>query len=569
MSYVAYYRKFRPADFREIKGQDAVVRSLQNQVVSGRIGHAYVFSGMRGTGKTSAAKVFAKAVNCLAPEDGNPCGKCEMCRRIAAGNSLNVIEFDAASNNGVDHIRDIVEDVNYRPAEGRYRVYIIDEAHMITTAAFNALLKTLEEPPSYVIFILATTEPSQIPLTILSRCQHYEFRRIGTDVIADRLAELAAKESLRIDGRAVRYIAKCAEGSMRDALSLLDQCASFAGGDEVTYDGVLRVLGTVDSALFSELLSAIYEGNAAECIRIFDGTLQKGKDPRQFVADFTWFLRNMMIIKAAGKNAEPLVDLTSEQLRSMRELCGEIATESLMRYIRVLSELPAAMRYQTNRRILIEIALLRLCRPQMEQGDGAIADRLRIAELRLSELRDQIRTLQVRYSSGMPSQPGDTDVFESVSASPFADMPETEKAEQAAAEGSAAPQASSGVRPGNAEQPVPAGAPERLQDICLHWPEITAALSGRIARQMLSEVVPSYDPEDPDGILYVNLDNPLAERIPKDEGLKAELSGIFRARYRADVPFVIQMARDSGKNLSAIRIDDILKERIHIRIDEE
>ena len=227
MSYTALYRKFRPDEFSDVKGQDHIVTTLKNQIKANRIGHAYLFCGTRGTGKTTVAKIFAKAVNCEHPVDGSPCGECAMCRSIANGASMNVIEIDAASNNGVDNIREIREEVDYRPTEGKYKVYIIDEVHMLSIGAFNALLKTLEEPPEYVIFILATTESHKIPVTILSRCQRYDFKRIGIDVIANRLSELLQKEHVEAEDRAVRYVAKAGDGSMRDALSLLDQCIAF------------------------------------------------------------------------------------------------------------------------------------------------------------------------------------------------------------------------------------------------------------------------------------------------------------------------------------------------------
>ncbi|MBP5297922.1 MAG: DNA polymerase III subunit gamma/tau, partial [Lachnospiraceae bacterium] len=247
MSYTALYRKFRPANFSDVKGQDHIVTTLVNQLKAGRIGHAYLFTGTRGTGKTSVAKIFARAVNCENPVDGNPCGECPTCKAIASGAAMNVMEIDAASNNGVDNIRDIVEEVSYSPALGKYKVYIIDEVHMLSIGAFNALLKTLEEPPSYVIFILATTEVHKIPITILSRCQRYDFRRIGIDVISDRLKELVDKENVVVEEKALKYIAKVADGSMRDALSLLDQCIAFHLGKDLTYDMVLDVLGAVDT----------------------------------------------------------------------------------------------------------------------------------------------------------------------------------------------------------------------------------------------------------------------------------------------------------------------------------
>ena len=257
MSYMALYRKWRPTTFEDVKGQDHIVQTLKNQITSGRIGHAYLFCGTRGTGKTSIAKIFARAVNCEHPVDGSPCGESQTCKNIASGASLNVVEIDAASNNGVENIRDIREQVQYPPTEGRYRVYIIDEVHMLSTGAFNALLKTLEEPPSYVIFILATTEIHKIPITVLSRCQRYDFKRITIQTLTARLKELSEAEGIDVEDKALTYIAKAADGSMRDALSLLDQCVAFHFGERLTYDHVLDILGAVDTTIFSKMFRAV------------------------------------------------------------------------------------------------------------------------------------------------------------------------------------------------------------------------------------------------------------------------------------------------------------------------
>ena len=243
MSYMALYRKWRPVSFEDVKGQDPVVQTLKNQITSDRIGHAYLFCGTRGTGKTSIAKIYARAVNCEHPIDGSPCNQCASCRAILEGSSMNVVEIDAASNNGVENIRDIREQVQYPPTEGKYRVYIIDEVHMLSIGAFNALLKTLEEPPAYVIFILATTEVHKIPITILSRCQRYDFKRISLETIADRLRELTQAEQIQAEDKALMYIAKAADGSLRDGLSLLDQCVAFHYGKLLTYENALEVLG--------------------------------------------------------------------------------------------------------------------------------------------------------------------------------------------------------------------------------------------------------------------------------------------------------------------------------------
>ena len=278
MSYTALYRKWRPAQFDDVKGQDHIVQTLKNQITSGRIGHAYLFCGTRGTGKTTIAKIFAKAVNCEHPVDGSPCNECAACKAIASGSSMNVIEIDAASNNGVENIREIREQVQYPPTEGAYRVYIIDEVHMLSTGAFNALLKTLEEPPSYVIFILATTEVHKIPVTVLSRCQRYDFRRITIDTIAARLRELADAEKIQVEEKALRYVAKAADGSMRDALSLLDQCVAFHYGSLLTYDNVLEVLGAVDSGVFSELLRAVLAKDTTACMKKLEEMVIQGRE---------------------------------------------------------------------------------------------------------------------------------------------------------------------------------------------------------------------------------------------------------------------------------------------------
>ena len=310
MSYMALYRKFRPGEFEDVKGQDAIVKTLKNQISAGRIGHAYLFCGTRGTGKTTVAKIFAKAVNCEHPVDGSPCGECAACRAIAAGNSMNVIEIDAASNNGVDNIREIREEVAYRPTEGRYKVYIIDEVHMLSIGAFNALLKTLEEPPEYVIFILATTEANKIPVTILSRCQRYDFKRISIDTIAARLRELIDKEQWDVEEKAVRYIAKAADGSMRDGLSLLDQCAAFYIGERLTYDHVLEILGAVDTDVFSRLLREILSMDVSKVIETVDELVMGGRELSQLAADFTWYLRNLLLVKCSD-DMEDVLDVST------------------------------------------------------------------------------------------------------------------------------------------------------------------------------------------------------------------------------------------------------------------
>lgn len=384
MSYTALYRKFRPTEFDDVKGQDHIITTLQNQIKANRIGHAYLFCGTRGTGKTTVAKIFAKAVNCEHPADGSPCGECEMCKSIAAGTSMNVIEIDAASNNGVDNIREIREEVAYRPTEGRYKVYIIDEVHMLSIGAFNALLKTLEEPPEYVIFILATTEVHKIPITILSRCQHYDFKRISIETISERLKELMVTEQVEVEERAIRYVAKAADGSMRDALSLLDQCIAFYLGQKLTYDNVLEVLGAVDTDVFSKLLRNIIKRDVPKVLDTVEELVMLGRELTQLSVDFTWYLRNLLLVKTSD-NIEDVLDVSTENLLQLKEEAGMIETDMLLRYIRIFSELSGQLKYASQKRVLLEVALIKLCTPAMEVEQDSLLDRIRAVEEKLEQ----------------------------------------------------------------------------------------------------------------------------------------------------------------------------------------
>lgn len=384
MSYTALYRKFRPREFEDVRGQEHIVTTLKNQIQAGRIGHAYLFCGTRGTGKTTIAKIFAKAVNCENPAGGSPCGQCASCKAIAAGNSMNVIEIDAASNNGVDNIREIREEVAYSPAEGKYKVYIIDEVHMLSIGAFNALLKTLEEPPSYVIFILATTEAHKIPITILSRCQRYDFRRITIEAISERLTELTKIEQVEAEPKAIRYLARAADGSMRDALSLLDQCIAFYLGEKLTYDRVLEVLGAVDTELFSKMLRKILAKDVTGAISLLEELMIQGREPGQLVVDFTWYLRNLLLLQSSD-NMEDVLDISSENLLLLKEEAQMAEGEQFMRYIRIFSELSNQIRYAAQKRVMIEIALIKLCRPQMERDFSSLIQRIAQLEEKMEQ----------------------------------------------------------------------------------------------------------------------------------------------------------------------------------------
>ena len=297
---------------------------------------------------------------------------------------MNVVEIDAASNNGVDNIRQIREEIQYSPADGKYKVYIIDEVHMLSIGAFNALLKTLEEPPAYVIFVLATTEPHKIPITILSRCQRYDFKRITIDTIADRLSELMEKEQVTVEDKAIRYVAKAADGSMRDALSLLDQCIAFYLGQTLTYDNVLEVLGAVDTEVFSKLIRGIINGDVVGSLHILDDMIMQGRELGQFVNDFIWYMRNLLLVQTSD-NVEDVIDASADRIQALKEEAQMIDSDTLIRYIRIFSDLTNQLKYATQKRVLLEVTLIKLCRPAMDQNKDALLDRIRAIEKQLED----------------------------------------------------------------------------------------------------------------------------------------------------------------------------------------
>ncbi len=385
MSYTALYRKYRPDNFDDVKGQEHIVTTIRNQIKYDRIGHAYLFCGTRGTGKTTIAKLLAKAVNCEHPLDGSPCEECASCKAIQAGSSLNVVEIDAASNNGVDNIRQINDAVKYSPTEGKYLVYIIDEVHMLSAGAFNALLKTLEEPPAYVIFILATTESHKVLDTIKSRCQRFDFRRISQDVIVGRLKELLDKEGIKATDEAVNYIASAADGSMRDSLSILDQCISFNLGEELTYDRVLSTIGAVDIDVYMQIAESLRDKNAEGILDAVSEVTKQGRDLTKFTEDFVWFFRNMLFIKLS-KGIETAIDITRENAERIRKLGEDFSEHTLMRYLEVLQNLTSEVRLSSVKRVTLEMGLIKLLRPDMDGDSAALVARIEALEDELKKV---------------------------------------------------------------------------------------------------------------------------------------------------------------------------------------
>ena len=534
MEYQALYRKYRPKTFDDVKGQDVIVRTLRNQVRSGRIGHAYLFCGSRGTGKTTCAKILGKAVNCAHPVDGNPCGECESCRSIDEGNSMNLIEMDAASRNGVEDFRRIIDEIAYPPAEGKKKVYIIDEVHMLSTQAFNAFLKTLEEPPEYAVFLLATTDPQKLPATVLSRCQRYDFRRIPLDVIAARLREVLEQEGVRAREDALRAIARRAEGGMRDALSIADQCVSFFPDEELTDAHVLEVLGAAGTDVYRRMLRSAAEGDAASLLMRFDALLMDGKDVRQIISDFTWYLRGLHLFKASG-GSEGIEELAGGDRDALLADCADLHEEQLMYYIEQLSDLSNSLRNAGNRRTLTEITLITLCRPQARpRADGSVLARLDRIE---KQLEEGTFTAAPASSGSAPGSPagGEADALSRTGAgiSPQADDGGTDPAEE--------------------ELPAEI-APELFQKIAQQWDATVSSMKEIGWGKLLAECsTPLFEKGDA-GTLYIRVDDVWLRAFQNNERAARMAEEAIEKRFRARIRVKFVGARDAkdGGRLSAI-----------------
>jgi DNA polymerase-3 subunit gamma/tau len=362
MGYLSLYRKWRPQNFSDIVGQKNVIKTLKNAIKLDRIAHAYLFCGPRGTGKTSTAKILSKSLNCIEGPTINPCGECEVCQKIQNNSSIDVVEIDAASNRGIDEIRELREKVKFFPTEGNYKVYIIDEAHMLTKEAFNALLKTLEEPPEHVIFILATTEPHSLLSTILSRCQRFDFGRLSVENIIERLQFICEKEKVKLDNRAAVTIARNAEGGMRDAISILDQIISYSGG-KIDLEDVVDVLGLVEEEILFKMVEIIVNNRVDEGLQLVEKIIKKGKNIQQFINDLINHLRNLLIKKECQDTKE-LIELTSEQIDKLEEQSSDLETEELFRLINILIKLESDLKQSSQPRILLEMGIIKLNKPK-------------------------------------------------------------------------------------------------------------------------------------------------------------------------------------------------------------
>ena len=377
----ALYRVYRPKNFSDVIGQEHIVRTLKNQIENNNVGHAYLFCGTRGTGKTSTAKIFSRAVNCTNLHNDEPCNECENCREILEDKNMDVVEIDAASNNSVDDIRELRENVKYSPAKAKYKVYIIDEVHMLSQGAFNALLKTLEEPPSYVIFILATTEPHKIPATILSRCQRFDFKRVTVKDISSRMRYICKKEGIEADEKALNLIARNSQGALRDALSILDQCISFEG-NKISYNDVIELLGSVNIEQLFDLAESIIKEDTRKSLQILNDFIIWGKDVRNLVNDLIDHFRNLMVCKISN-DLDEIISLPEETIDLLKQQAETIDTNNLIRILNILSEAQDGMKISSNPRVLMEVTMMKIAQPMFDESKEALIKRIENLEQKI------------------------------------------------------------------------------------------------------------------------------------------------------------------------------------------
>ena len=406
MAYTALYREWRPRTFYDVVGQEHITTTLKNQILNNRIAHAYLFCGTRGTGKTSTAKVFAKALNCLNLKDGEPCNECEMCRKINEGLAIDVTELDAASNNGVDKIRDIIDDVKYPPQEARYKVYIMDEVHMLSAGAVNAFLKTLEEPPNNVIFILATTDPQKLPITILSRCQRFDFKRINNSEITARLRKIVNDQNVLADERSLNLIARVSDGAMRDSLSILDQAISMGNGN-VDYNTVVSMLGLVTNEHLFNLVNAIIQRSVEKSIEIIEDVIYSGKDIYLFIKDLIAHYRNLLMVKVTN-NPEEVLDMSEENIALIKEQGARLRAEEIMRCIRILQEAENNAKLSKQARLYCELAVIKMCKIEYDTSNEVMLTRLNKLEESLRNGSIKVATASKEVAQISNSKPVNT-----------------------------------------------------------------------------------------------------------------------------------------------------------------
>ena len=519
--YQALYRKWRPRTFSDVSGQETVTAALKNELKTGRLSHAYLFTGCRGTGKTTCAKILAKAVNCAHPVDGDPCNECAICRGIDDGTILDVTEIDAASNNGVDSIRDLRDEVAFTPVSGTYRVYIIDEVHMLSAGAFNALLKTLEEPPAHVIFILATTEVHKLPATILSRCQRFDFGRIRPEEIAARITYVATEEGLTVTPDAAMLLARLADGALRDGLSLLDQCASVA--QHIDMDTVTAVTGMAGQDTLAQLTDCVAAQDAPAALALVDQLYRSAKDMERLCAEWVTYLRNLMVLTSVREVGE-LIVATPDELNAMRAEAQKLGLPTILHMMEVLQGTLDRLKGGVSRRVEMEMAVLRLCDPRLDDSKAALIHRVEVLE---NALKNGVTVT--------PAQPAiETNSIQS-----------TVKTEKIPAPIDAPPAPEADVMPAipaPVAAPIPAPAGEQPFDA---WVEVLDHL--RSSCPPLFGILDGTTALLKDGSLVICVENPLLAQLLKEGGNKEQLQNAIRHVTGQSYPMALRRKQQIKK----------------------
>lgn len=538
MAYTALYREWRPKNFEDVVGQEHITTTLKNQILNDRIAHAYLFCGTRGTGKTSTAKVMAKALNCLNPKDGEPCNECEMCKKINEGLAIDVTELDAASNNGIDRIRDIIDDSKYPPQEAKYKVYIMDEVHMLSIGAVNAFLKTLEEPPANVIFILATTDPQKLPITILSRCQRFDFKRISNKNIVGRLRKIVDSEGILADDKCLELISRVSDGAMRDSLSILDQAIAMGDG-AVEYGSLINMLGLVTNEHLFKLTSAVIERNIEKAMVIIEDLVFAGKDIHLFIKDLVEHFRNLLMIKVTN-NPEEVLDMSSENIDLVKEQGSRIRVEEIMRDIRILQEAEGNAKLSKQARLYLELAIIKMCKIEYDTSNEIIL-------ARLNRMEEALRSGKIAVSAAQVTQNDNVNVGVKKTVSKVTASPSAVKLEE------------------NKDSKV------RIGDVQRAWRDILEAFKARRAMVIYASIVTGKPVACQNGILTIQYSEQYAfnkQRLEKTENYKIineVISEVMRENIK--VRFIVEDGGSDERSPEDVLIDALGESVVEI-IDE-
>ena len=545
MAYTALYREWRPKNFEDVVGQEHITTTLKNQIQNDRIAHAYLFCGTRGTGKTSTAKVMAKALNCLNPVNGEPCNECEMCKKINEGLAIDVTELDAASNNGVDKIRDIIDDAKYPPQEARFKVYIMDEVHMLSMGAVNAFLKTLEEPPANVIFILATTDPQKLPITILSRCQRFDFKRISKSDISDRLRKIVGAQGVLADEKSLELISRVSDGAMRDALSILDQSIAMGDGS-VNYDSVVGMLGLVTNEYLFNITSAIIERNIQKAMNIIEEVVYAGKDINLFIKDLTGHFRNLLMAKVTN-NPEEVLDMYMENINLIKEQGSRIRVEEIMRDIRILQEAEGNAKISKQARLYLELATIKMCKIEYDTSSEVIL-------ARINRLEEVIKSGKIQVAQAQQGSNQDDEVSNVQKRVATQDVINKEQAVT--------------------ETPVievNTNATTSIGDIQRAWHDILEALKARRAMVIYASLMTGRPVACNNGIVLIKYEEEYAFnkiRLEKPDNIKVineVVSEVMRERLK--VRFTVETKEEAERNPEEVLLQALGESALEI-IDE-